>query len=97
LIFAGHASGNRPLLDAALAERGIALQAQYEVQRSSTALGLVAEGVAPAIVPSLAIQKGSYPRIKVVALTDPVVSANARPRGRENAGISRRRPRRSTT
>jgi DNA-binding transcriptional LysR family regulator len=74
LIFVGHASGNRPLVDAALAERGIALQAQYEVQRSSTALGLVAEGVAPAIVPSLAVQKGSYPRIKVVALTDPVVS-----------------------
>jgi DNA-binding transcriptional LysR family regulator len=74
LIFVGPARGNRPLLDAALAERGIALQAQYEVQRSSTALGLVAEGVAPAIVPSLAVQKGSYPRIKVVALTDPVVS-----------------------
>jgi len=74
LIFAGNASGNRPLLDAALAARGIALHAQYEVQRSSTALGLVAEGVAPAVVPSLAVQKGAYPRIKVVALTDPVVS-----------------------
>jgi DNA-binding transcriptional LysR family regulator len=74
LIFAGSASGNRPLLDAALAARGVAVHAQYEVQRSSTALGLVAEGVAPAVVPSLAIQKGTYPRIKVVALTDPVVS-----------------------
>jgi len=74
LIFAGHASGNRPLLDAALAARGIAVHAHYEVQRSSTALGLVAEGVAPAIVPSLAIQPGTYPRLKVVALTDPVVS-----------------------
>jgi DNA-binding transcriptional LysR family regulator len=74
LIFAGHASGNRPLLDAALAERGIAVHAHYEVQRSSTALGLVAEGVAPAIVPSLAIQPGSYPRLKVVRLTDPVVA-----------------------
>ena len=44
------------------------------MQRSSTALGLVAEGVAAAVVPSLAIQKGTYPRITVVALTDPVVA-----------------------
>jgi DNA-binding transcriptional LysR family regulator len=74
LIFAGNASGNRPLLDSALAACGIALHAHYEVQRSSTALGLVAEGVAAAVVPRLAIQKGAYPRIRVIALTDPVVS-----------------------
>jgi DNA-binding transcriptional LysR family regulator len=73
LILAGEVSGNRPLLDAALAE-GASLHAHYEVQRSSTALGLVAEGVAAAVVPSLAMQKGAYPRIKAVALVDPVVS-----------------------
>lgn len=74
LIFAGDVSGNRPLLDTALAAQGVTLQSHYEVQRSSTALGLVAEGVAAAVVPSLALQKGAYPRIRVVALTDPVVS-----------------------
>ena len=74
LIFAGEVSGNRPLLDAALATRSVALRSHYEVQRSSTAVGLVAQGVAAAIVPRLAIQKGAYPTIKVVALTDPPVS-----------------------
>jgi len=74
LIVAGEASGNRPLLDTALGTGRIALQAHYEVQRSSTALGLVAAGVAAAVVPSLAIQKGAYPRIKIVLLADPVVS-----------------------
>jgi DNA-binding transcriptional LysR family regulator len=44
------------------------------VQRSSTAVGLVAAGVAAAVVPSLAIQKDAHPRIKLVALTAPVVS-----------------------
>ncbi|MFI5316558.1 MAG: LysR family transcriptional regulator [Myxococcota bacterium] len=74
LIFVGAESGNRPLLDSALAPRAPRLQSHYEVQRSSTAVGLVAAGVAAAIVPSLAIQKGTYPSIRVVPLTDPVVS-----------------------
>ena len=74
LIFAGEVSGNRPLLDAALGTQSVPLQSQYEVQRSSTAVGLVAQGVAAAVVPSLAIQKGAYPAIKVVALNQPVVS-----------------------
>jgi len=74
LIFVGAVSGNRPLLDSALEARNLKLQSYYEVQRSSTAVGLVAEGVAAAIVPSLALQRGAYPRIRVVALTDPVVS-----------------------
>ena len=74
LIFVGAESGNRPLLDSALAAERPRLQAHYEVQRSSTAVGLVAAGVAAAIVPSLAIQKGTYPSLRVVPVTDPVVS-----------------------
>jgi DNA-binding transcriptional LysR family regulator len=74
LIFAGDSSSNRPLLDAALAAQGVSLKTYYEVQRSSTAVGLVAEGVAAAIVPALAIQKGAYPRINTVALHEPAVS-----------------------
>src|SRR5262245_50262548 len=73
LILAGEVSGNRPLLDEALRAHTTALSAFYEVQRSSTAVGLVAAGVGAAVVPSLALQKGAYPRIAVVALT-PVVS-----------------------
>jgi DNA-binding transcriptional LysR family regulator len=74
LIFVGALSGNRPLLDAALGARNLQLESRYEVQHSSTALGLVVAGVAAAVVPSLAIQKDSHPRIRVVALTDPVIS-----------------------
>lgn len=88
LIFAGEVSGNRPLLDAALAAQGFTLHPFYEVQRSSTAVGLVAEGVAAAIVPSLAVQKGAYPKIKVVALTDPVVSRTLVLVARKNAHLS---------
>lgn len=74
LIFAGDVSANRALLDQALATKDLKLQPFYEVQRSSTAVGLVAEGVAAAVVPRLAMQKGAYPGIRVIALTDPVVS-----------------------
>lgn len=74
LIFAGDVSANRPLLDTALGAENVALDSHYEVQRSSTAVGLVNEGVAAAVVPSLAIQKGAYPGIKVIALVDPIVS-----------------------
>jgi DNA-binding transcriptional LysR family regulator len=88
LIFAGDVSGNRPLLDVALGGQNVALHAQYEVQRSSTALGLVAEGVAAAVVPSLALQKGAYPRIVVAALTDPVVSRTLVLVARRTASLS---------
>jgi DNA-binding transcriptional LysR family regulator len=74
LIFAGRVSGNRSLLDLGLGADSPALKSYYEVQRSSTALGLVAAGVGVAVVPSLALQKGTYPNIRVVALTGPVVS-----------------------
>lgn len=81
LIFAGQASGNRALLDGYLGAEGLhgnnggfALQIHYEVQRNSTALGLVEAGIAAAIVPNLAMQKGTYPRLRVIRLQDPVIS-----------------------
>ena len=74
LVFVGAESGNRPLLDGALGSTRPHLRAHYEVQRCSTALGLVAAGVAAAIVPSLAVQEGAYPNLHVVPLTQPVVT-----------------------
>jgi DNA-binding transcriptional LysR family regulator len=74
LVFVGAGSGNRPLLDAALAAAAPRLRSDYEVQRSSTAVGLAAAGVAAAIVPSLALQPGTHPELRVVQLFDPVVS-----------------------
>jgi DNA-binding transcriptional LysR family regulator len=74
LILAGAESGNRPLLDLALKTEEVRLRPFYEVQRSSTAVGMVAEGVGVAVVPELAVQKGAYPQLRVVTLVDPVVS-----------------------
>jgi len=88
LIFAGEVSANRALLDQALAARDLALPRFFEVQRSSTAVGLVAEGVAAAIVPRLALQKGAYPRLRIVALTDPVVARTLALVTRRNAALS---------
>ncbi|CAH2774237.1 MAG: Transcriptional regulator YbhD, LysR family [uncultured Paraburkholderia sp.] len=59
LIFAGEVSGNRALLDMALETSGVSLRSFYEVQRSSTAVGLVAQGVGVAVVPALALQEGA--------------------------------------
>ncbi|KAF1071817.1 LysR family transcriptional regulator [Variovorax sp.] len=73
LIVPGPGSSNRPLLDAALAPSGLNLPFVYEVQRSSTAVGLVAQGVGAAVVPKLAVQDGTYPRIALIALAQPTV------------------------
>jgi DNA-binding transcriptional LysR family regulator len=88
LIFAGESSGNRPLLDAALDGKGLSLRGFYEVQRSSTAVGLVAEGVAAAIVPGLALQKGAYPSIRVIPLVDPAISRSIVLVSRKSAQLS---------
>lgn len=74
LIFAGEVSGNRALLDVALESSDLALRSFYEVQRSSTAVGLVAQRVGAAVVPALALQKGAYPSVRTVDLTQPTVS-----------------------
>jgi DNA-binding transcriptional LysR family regulator len=74
LIYAGAESANRFLLDQVLEPMRLKLQPFYLVQRSSTALGLVAEGIAAAVVPSFAIQKGTYPRVRVIPLGVPRVS-----------------------
>lgn len=74
LIFPGSLSANRPVLELALTGDRLRLRTYYEVQHSSTALGLVAEGVGVAVVPNLAVQKDAYPRIRVIPLVDPVVA-----------------------
>lgn len=73
LIVPGSGSGNRPLLDTVLGPLNIQLPATYEVERSSTAVGLVAQGLGAAIVPQLSIPPGAYPNLKLIALKDPCV------------------------
>ena len=74
LIFAGHESGNRPLVDLAVEKQSLKWRPYYEVQRSSTAVGMVAKGVGVTIVPRLAVQEDAYPRLRAIPLVDPVVS-----------------------
>ncbi|MGH8201487.1 MAG: LysR substrate-binding domain-containing protein [Steroidobacteraceae bacterium] len=74
LIFPGSLSANKPVLDLALTAERLRLRTHYEVQHSSTALGLVAEGVGAAVVPGLAVQKDAYPKIRVIPLVDPAVA-----------------------
>jgi DNA-binding transcriptional LysR family regulator len=74
LIYAGFDSSNRAVLDLALAGKAVDVRVFYEVQRSATAVGLVADGVGAAVVPRLAIQPGAYPDIKTIDMVDPVVS-----------------------
>jgi DNA-binding transcriptional LysR family regulator len=74
LIVPGAGSSNRPLLDGVLSQTTLSLRAYYEVQRSSTAVGMVAQGVAAAIVPRLALQKGTYPDVRMIPLVEPAVT-----------------------
>jgi DNA-binding transcriptional LysR family regulator len=73
LIVPGRASANRTLLDLAVAEHDLPLRPMFEVQRSATMLGLVAAGVAAAIVPELAMQPDAYKRIRTLDLTGPAL------------------------
>ena len=89
MIFAGEVSGNRPLLDAALGTREHhAARALTRCSGARRRSGSSRRASRAAIVPSLAIQKGAYPRIKVVALTDPVVSRTLVLVSRKNAHLS---------
>jgi DNA-binding transcriptional LysR family regulator len=74
MILAGHESGTRPLIELAVRRRNVKWRPFYEVQRSSTALGMVAKGVGATIVPGIAMEKDAYPRLRAIPLVDPVVS-----------------------
>lgn len=74
LIFPGSLNANKSVLEFALNSERLRLRTYYEVQRSSTALGLVAEGVGVAVVPGLSVQKEAYPRIRVITLVEPAIA-----------------------
>ena len=74
VILPGRESGNRADLDLALERHRVKLQAFYEVQRSSTAVGMVSKGLGVAVVPSLAVQKDAYPRLRMIPLVDPTIA-----------------------
>lgn len=74
VITVGRASGNRALIDSALAQRGTQLAWAYEVTHLSGSLGLVEAGLGVAVLPRLATPAGEHPIIRTVALAEPEVS-----------------------
>ena len=78
-------SGNRLLLDQALAGVPGRPQAIYETQHVTTMLGLVEAGLGVAAVPAMAMPGADHPLLVSVPLVDPVVT--------RNIGLIRRRGR----
>jgi DNA-binding transcriptional LysR family regulator len=73
-ITVGRLSGNRIIMDAALADLPVRPRWFYEVQHLSTSLGLVEAGLGVAAVPQLAVPTGKHPILEVRPLVDPVVT-----------------------
>ena len=84
-ISVGRTSGNRVLLDQALAGVPGRPQAIYEAQHVTTTLGLVEAGLGVAAVPSMAMPPSDHPLLVSVPLVDPVIT--------RKVGLIRRRGR----
>lgn len=74
LIGVSRASGNRVLLDSALAKTSVRLSWFYEVNHLSTSLGLVERGLAVSVLPRLATPQEDHPLLRTVPLVDPIVT-----------------------
>lgn len=72
-ISAGKTSGNRLLIDQALAGLPGQPQSMYETQHGTTMIGLVEAGLGVAVVPSMAMPGAEHPLLVSVPLVDPVV------------------------
>lgn len=84
-IAIARSSGNRLLLDQALAGVPNRPQAIYEAQHVTTTLGLVEAGLGVAVVPSMAMPGPDHPLLVSLPLVDPVVT--------RKVGLIRRRGR----
>jgi DNA-binding transcriptional LysR family regulator len=72
-IAADKVSGNRLLLDQALAGMAGQPQSLYETRHGTTMIGLVEAGLGVAVVPSMAMPAKDHPLLVSVPLVDPVV------------------------
>lgn len=84
-ISVGRSSGNRVLLDQALAGLARRPQPIYEAQHVTTTLGLVEAGLGVAAVPSMAMPGPDHPLLVSLPLVEPVVT--------RKVGLIRRRGR----
>ena len=78
LILPARGTGNRALIDEAVARTGLTLKWTFETERSSTALSLVSGGTGIALLPASALETGEDSRTTWRHLSEPVV---ARPIG----------------
>ncbi|WP_046863896.1 LysR family transcriptional regulator [Microvirga massiliensis] len=74
IVMVSRASGNRTLLDAALAKADVHLSWSYEVTHLSTSLGLVEAGLGLSVLPQLATPQGDHPIIITRPIRNPEVS-----------------------
>jgi DNA-binding transcriptional LysR family regulator len=74
IIMVSRSSGNRTLLDAALARADVHLSWSYEVTHLSTSLGLVEAGLGLSVLPQLATPQGDHPIIVTRPIRNPEVS-----------------------
>lgn len=88
LISVHRSSGNRTLLDAALAKVNLKLNWFYEVTHLSTSLGLVEAGLGISVLPRLATPKERHPILVTRALGAPRVTRTIGILRRRNASLS---------
>ncbi len=74
LITVHRSSGNRTLLDAALARSNITLRWFYEVTHLSTSLGLVEAGMGISVLPKMATPLGDHPFLVTRPIHSPEIS-----------------------
>lgn len=73
-ITVGRASGNRLIMDLALAGAQVRPRPYYEVQHLSTSLGLVEAGLGIAALPRMSLPADPHPMIAAIPLKEPVVT-----------------------
>jgi DNA-binding transcriptional LysR family regulator len=88
VIIVGRNSGNRAIIDNALAQQGLQLTWAYEVAHLSGSLGLIEAGLGVAVLPRLATPPPGHPIVRRIQLTDPAVSRTIGIVRRRSAGLS---------
>ncbi|MCE6967067.1 hypothetical protein LAZ41_01235 [Cereibacter sphaeroides] len=73
-VTVGRTSGNRLIMDLALARANVRPRSFFEVQHLSTSLGLVEAGLGVAALPRMALPAGPHPSIVTIPLIDPRVT-----------------------
>lgn len=74
LILPAKGTGNRMVIDEALAREKISLNSAFEVRQSATNLGLVEAGIGVAVLPEIAIPQSERSAIRFRPLVNPVVT-----------------------